>query len=69
MMTAKKPARTALKDTAQNDLLRGMVNAILTHEEGAYGAPDEAVIEEMRAQARRVMKLFGFESYPGLGSV
>lgn len=59
---------TETKETAQNELLGGMANAILAIREGNYGEPDEVLIAAMLKQAKRVMKLFGFESYPGLGN-
>lgn len=54
------------KHRAQDELLSGMANAILGEHE-AY-QPDTVLIAEMQQQARRVMKFFGVESYPGLGS-
>jgi hypothetical protein len=62
-------SRTELKHKAQDELLGGMANAILAHLEGAYGEPDKVLLEEMHKQAQRAMKLFGVNSYPGLGEV
>ena len=65
---ATNATRTEIKHAAQDDLLQGMAQAILAHEEGAYGEPDAERIEEMRKQARRAMKLFGVSFQPGIGS-
>ena len=56
--------KTEIKHTAQDYLLQGMENAILGELE-AKGDP--LVIEAMREQALRVMKLYGYESFPGIG--
>ena len=56
--------KTEIKQTAQDYLLQGMENTILGELE-AKGDP--LVIEAMRWQARRVLKLFGCDSFPGIG--
>ena len=61
--------KTELKHSAQDDLLQGMANAILAESEGAFGAPDETKIEEMRKQAKRVMKMYGISFMPGIGRI
>lgn len=61
--------KTERKHAAQDALMQGMANAMLAESEGAYGEPDEAMIEEMRKQAKRAMKLYGFAFMPGIGRV
>lgn len=61
--------KTQLKEQAQDHLLQGMANALLAHREGVYGEPDEEMIAEMEKQAKRAMKFFGVDFFPGLGSV
>jgi len=56
--------KTEAKQTAQDYLLQGMSNAILGELESGG---DPKVIEAMREQAKRVMKLYGYESFPGIG--
>ena len=60
--------RTEIKHKAQDNLLQGMAQTILAHTEGTYGEPDHREIEEMQKQAKRVMKLFGVISQPGIGN-
>lgn len=49
---------------AQDELLRGALNAIAAEKEQPYGTPDVDLIEEMEKQARRIAKLFGILSHP-----
>lgn len=56
--------KTAIKWTAQDYLLQAMSNAISME---TNDADDPAVLEAMRGQARRVLKMFGYDSFPGIG--
>jgi hypothetical protein len=56
--------KTEIKQTAQDYLLQGLANAISME---TNDADDPAVLEAMRGQARRVMKMFGYDSFPGIG--
>ncbi len=58
--------RTKAKQDAQETLMQAMITPI--EYAGDYGYTAEQV-EEMRIQARRVAKLFGYTSYPGLGDI
>jgi len=56
--------KTEIKQTAQDYLLQGLANAISME---TNDADDPAVLEAMRGQARRVLKMFGYDSFPGIG--
>lgn len=58
--------RTEIKEKAQNEVLAGVANALLAAVENDF---EPHIIEEMREQALRVMKFFGFVSYPGIGAL
>lgn len=52
-----------LKQEAQASLMQWVVNGILAESE--YGKSDEH-LAEMNKQAIRIMKMFGYESWPGI---
>ena len=55
--------KTEIKHVAQDEIMHWIANAILTAEEG--GKP-LAIINEMKAQAQRAMKLYGYTEWPGI---
>lgn len=59
--------RREIKIAAQDSLLLDIANGILGTIENDLS--DVATINEMYIQATRVMRLFGVDSFPGLGTV
>lgn len=59
--------RREIKIAAQDSLLLDIANGILGTIENDLS--DVATINEMYVQATRVMRLFGVDSFPGLGTI
>lgn len=59
-------SKTEIKHQAQDEILDSIASLIASHQEGTYGVPDEEIIEALRKQAKRVMKMFSVEEFPGI---
>lgn len=57
-------SRTDTKQSAQDKLMQRLADALLLAAED--GEPIE-MLDEMRRQAARIGKLFGYTSWPGIG--
>ena len=55
--------KTKIKHTAQDEIMHWIANAVLIAEEEDK---PQAVIDEMRNQARRAMKLYGYTEWAGI---
>jgi hypothetical protein len=53
-----------VREKAQDELMEGLANAVLMARERG---DNPAVIQEMLKQAARIGRLFGYESWSGLG--
>ena len=55
--------KTETKHAAQDEIMHWVANAALIAEEGG----EEEKAAEIRRQGKRIMKLYGYESWPGIG--
>lgn len=67
----KKPTATELKEKAQQELMIAIANAIfmMGDDDIVSGGNDPVLAEAMRKQGLRVMKLLGYESFQGVGTL
>ena len=55
--------KTETKHAAQDEIMHSVANAILIAQENSE-SPE--IINEMKVQARRAMKLYGYTEWPGI---
>jgi hypothetical protein len=58
--------KTEIKQQAQDAIMQRLADSLLIADEQG---DDAQVIDEMRRQAARIGKLFGYRSWPGIGQI